>query len=85
MEGGRGGAIAMICTWHAEDEEEGRQGYENHLKELKACVHQHIFRILILYPFQPLWEAMVCTLPFQIMVKNKANKGALGLMLLVID
>ena len=54
--GGRGGAIAMICTWHAEDEEEeeGRQGYENHLKELKACVHQHIFRILILYPFQPL-------------------------------
>lgn len=54
MEGGRGGAIALICTWHAEDEEEGRQGYENHLKELKACVHQHIFRILILYPFQPL-------------------------------
>ena len=52
--GGRGGAIAMICTWHAEDEEEGRQGYENHLKELKACVHQHILRILILYPFQPL-------------------------------
>lgn len=52
--GGRGGAIAMICTWHAEDEEEGRQGYENHLRELKACVHQHIFRILILYPFQPL-------------------------------
>ena len=52
--GERGGAIAMICTWHAEDEEEGRQGYENHLKELKACVHQHIFRILILYPFQPL-------------------------------
>ena len=29
---------------------------------------------------------MVCTLPFQIMVKDKANnKGALGLMLLVID
>ena len=52
--GERGGAIAMICMWHAEDEEEGRQGYENHLKELKACVHQHIFRILILYPFQPL-------------------------------
>ena len=51
--GERGGAIAMICTWHAEDEE-GRQGYENHLKELKACVHQQIFRILILYPFQPL-------------------------------
>ena len=35
MEGGggkRGGAIAMICTWHAEDEEEGRQGYEIILK-----------------------------------------------------
>ena len=53
--GGRGGAIAMIGTWHAEDEEEGRQGYDNHLKELKACVHRQIFRILlILYPFQPL-------------------------------
>ena len=53
--GGRGGAIAMIGTWHAEDEEEGRQGYDNHLKELKACVHRQIFRILLkLYPFQPL-------------------------------
>ena len=52
--GGRGAAIAMIGTWHAEDEEEGRQGYDNHLS-------------------------------FQIMVKDKANKGALGLMLLVID
>ena len=52
--GERGGAIAMIGMWHADDEEEGRQGNDNHLKELKACVHRQIFRILILYPFQPL-------------------------------
>lgn len=37
--GERGGAIAMIGMWHADDEEEGRQGNDNHLKELKACVH----------------------------------------------
>ena len=29
----------MIGMWRADDEEEGRQGNDNHLKELKACVH----------------------------------------------
>lgn len=74
----------MIGMWHADDEEEGRQGNDNHLKEFKSMCSLTNFQDLniisistIVRSYDPVFH--VCTLPFQIMVKDEANRPFLFL------